>query len=176
MLVDSTGHHMRLADFGTAARLATQQTIAGEFQGNLRGTVAFMAPEVSAIRNRTMTCQWTCCMWQVLRGETYGRSCDIWSVGCAIIEMATASPPWDSTDVTNHLALIFKVPWNLYGCECKRTSMFCCIQIASANGPPPIPDVLSPGLRDLALRCLEVQPADRPTAFDLLKHAIFTRL
>ena len=49
MLVDSTGHHMRLADFGTAARLATQQTIAGEFQGNLRGTVAFMAPEVSTL-------------------------------------------------------------------------------------------------------------------------------
>lgn len=46
MLIDSTGQHMRLADFGTAARLATQQTIAGEFQGDLRGTIAFMAPEV----------------------------------------------------------------------------------------------------------------------------------
>ena len=46
LLVDSTGQHVRLCDFGTAARLATQQTMAGEFQGSLIGTVAFMAPEV----------------------------------------------------------------------------------------------------------------------------------
>ena len=46
LLVDSTGQHVRLCDFGTAARLATQQTMAGEFQESLIGTVAFMAPEV----------------------------------------------------------------------------------------------------------------------------------
>jgi serine/threonine protein kinase len=37
------------------------------------------------------------------------RSCDIWSVGCCIIEMATAKPPWGASDVSNHLALIFRV-------------------------------------------------------------------
>ena len=47
ILVDSTGQNIRIADFGAAARLATQITGAGEFQGQLLGTVAFMAPEVS---------------------------------------------------------------------------------------------------------------------------------
>ena len=58
--------------------------------GELEGTIAFMAPEV-------------------LRGESYGRSCDIWSLGCCLIEMATANPPWNASDVSNHLALIYKV-------------------------------------------------------------------
>ena len=40
--------------------------IPGEFQGDLQGTIAFMAPEV-------------------LRGSSYGRTCDIWSLGCTII-------------------------------------------------------------------------------------------
>jgi len=55
-----------------------------------QGTIAFMSPEV-------------------LRGESYGRSCDVWSLGCCVIEMATARPPWNASDVSNHLALIYKV-------------------------------------------------------------------
>lgn len=46
---------------------------------------------------------------QILRGESYGRSCDVWSVGCVIIEMVTTKPPWGAHYVSNHLALIFKV-------------------------------------------------------------------
>jgi len=46
---------------------------------------------------------------QVLRGQSYGRSCDIWSVGCIVIEMVTTKPPWGAHYVSNHLALIFKV-------------------------------------------------------------------
>lgn len=49
------------------------------------------------------------CKWQVLRGENYGRACDVWSVGCVIIEMTTTKPPWNAKDISNHLALIFKV-------------------------------------------------------------------
>ena len=48
-------------------------------------------------------------LWKVLRGESYGRSCDVWSVGCVIIEMATGRPPWNAHEHSNHLALIFKV-------------------------------------------------------------------
>ena len=47
--------------------------------------------------------------FQVLRGEHYGRACDVWSVGCVIIEMVTTKPPWDASNVSNHLKLIFKV-------------------------------------------------------------------
>ena len=90
LLVDTSGHHLRIADFGAAARMMSKSTVPGEFQGQLQGTIAFMAPEV-------------------LRGDSYGRSCDIWSVGCCIIEMATTKPPWGASDVSNHLALIFRV-------------------------------------------------------------------
>lgn len=47
LLVDSTGQRLRIGDFGASARLATKATGAGEFQGQLLGTIAFMAPEVS---------------------------------------------------------------------------------------------------------------------------------
>lgn len=134
LLVDSTGHYLRIGDFGAAARLASRATVTGEFQGQLLGTIAFMAPEV-------------------LRGDDYGRSCDIWSVGCAVIEMATTKPPWNANDVSNHLALIYK--------------------IARAQESPPIPEHLSSATRDLALRCLEVNSEDRPPAKDLLKHPVF---
>ncbi|KAJ7988198.1 hypothetical protein DPEC_G00321120 [Dallia pectoralis] len=90
LLIDSTGQRLRIADFGAAARLAFKGTGAGEFQGQLLGTIAFMAPEV-------------------LRGQQYGRSCDVWSVGCAIIEMSCAKPPWNAEKHSNHLALIFKI-------------------------------------------------------------------
>uniref|UniRef100_A0A672TGX2 Mitogen-activated protein kinase kinase kinase 1 n=1 Tax=Strigops habroptila TaxID=2489341 RepID=A0A672TGX2_STRHB len=89
LLIDCTGHRLRIADFGAAARLASKGTGAGEFQGQLLGTIAFMAPEV-------------------LRGQQYGRSCDVWSVGCVVIEMACAKPPWNAEKHSNHLALIFK--------------------------------------------------------------------
>mgnify|MGYP001801953092 CR=1 FL=1 len=56
---------------------------------------------------------------QVLRGEHYGRACDVWSVGCVVIEMVTTKPPWNASNVSNHLKLIFmvgisfkhKLPW-----------------------------------------------------------------
>ncbi|XP_042588047.1 mitogen-activated protein kinase kinase kinase 1 isoform X3 [Cyprinus carpio] len=134
LLIDSTGQRLRIADFGAAARLASKGTGAGEFQGQLLGTIAFMAPEV-------------------LRGQQYGRSCDVWSVGCAIIEMSCAKPPWNAEKHSNHLALIFK--------------------IASATTAPTIPPHLSPGLRDVTLRCLELQPSDRSPSRELLKHPIF---
>lgn len=46
LLVNSTGQNLRIGDFGASARLASQTTGAGEFQGQLLGTIAFMAPEV----------------------------------------------------------------------------------------------------------------------------------
>ncbi|XP_067027287.1 mitogen-activated protein kinase kinase kinase 1-like isoform X1 [Acropora muricata] len=137
ILVDSTGQNIRIADFGAAARLATQMTGAGEFQGQLLGTVAFMAPEV-------------------LRGESYGRSCDVWSVGCVVIEMTTGKPPWNAHEHSNHLALIFK--------------------IACAESPPEIPGNLNPALRDVLLRCLEGKSEERPSAMDLLRHPLFTQM
>ncbi|XP_067935526.1 mitogen-activated protein kinase kinase kinase 1-like isoform X2 [Watersipora subatra] len=136
LLVDSTGKHLRIGDFGACAQLASSMTGAGELKGQLLGTIAFMAPEV-------------------LRGEHYGRGCDVWSVGCVIIEMVTTKPPWNASNVSNHLKLIFT--------------------IASANTSPPIPDNLPPGIKDIMLRCLETESKNRPPAKELLQHPLFTR-
>ena len=46
--MDSTGQRVRIADFGAAARLASNTTGQGEFQ-DMEGTVAFMAPEVGHV-------------------------------------------------------------------------------------------------------------------------------
>ncbi|XP_042869401.1 mitogen-activated protein kinase kinase kinase 1-like [Penaeus japonicus] len=134
LLVDSTGQWLRIGDFGTAARMASKSTVTGEFQGQLLGTIAFMAPEV-------------------LRGEDYGRSCDVWSVGCCVIEMATTKPPWGADYVSNQLKLMYK--------------------IATSNGPPTVPETLSAPTRDLALRCLEIKSENRPPAKELLQHPCF---
>ncbi|XP_076821673.1 mitogen-activated protein kinase kinase kinase 1-like isoform X2 [Clavelina lepadiformis] len=136
LLIDSTGQRLRISDFGAAARLASKGTGAGEFQGQLLGTIAFMAPEV-------------------LRGEQYGRSCDVWSCGCVVTEMASGKPPWEADMHSNHLALIFK--------------------IASSPTVPPIPDRLSPALKDLCRRCLQANPRDRPMATEVLKHPVFIK-
>jgi mitogen-activated protein kinase kinase kinase 1 len=96
ILVDSTGQRVRVADFGAAARLAAQVTGAGEFRNDMQGTVAFMAPEV-------------------VRGDHYGRRCDVWSIGCVVIQMATGSPPWGAKEATNSYALIYKVRYMHHG-------------------------------------------------------------
>jgi mitogen-activated protein kinase kinase kinase 1 len=143
VLLDSTGQRVRIADFGAAARLASHMTGQGEFQ-DMEGTVAFMAPEV--VRGGTT---------EEGSATGYGRKCDVWSIGCVIIQMATAKPPWAGTyDVKNKFQLIFK--------------------IGQATEPPPMPPFSDPALKDLTLRCLEVNPEDRPVSSDLLKHPLFT--
>ena len=91
--MDSSGQHLRIADLGAAAKIVwngVSSSFKAENKENIQGTIAFMAPEV-------------------LRGEGFGRSCDIWSIGCCVVEMATGSAPWNASNVSNHLALIFKV-------------------------------------------------------------------
>ena len=56
----------------------------------MQGTIAFTAPEV-------------------LRGEDYGRSSDVWSVGCCVVEMITARPPWNIANFENEYSLLYKV-------------------------------------------------------------------
>lgn len=134
LFVDTTGHHLRIGDFGAAAHLYSNMTYPGEFRGQVEGTFAFMAPEV-------------------LRGESYGRSCDIWSFGCCIIEMATGAAPWNASDISNHWCLMYK--------------------IACSQEPPKIPSHLSSGLQNLAFKCLQLNPDQRPHVKNLLSHPVF---
>jgi serine/threonine protein kinase len=69
IVLDQSGRNVKLCDFGAASKMASASTMPGEFHST-HGTPAFMAPEV-------------------IRGEAYGRSADIWSLGCCVVEMAS---------------------------------------------------------------------------------------
>ena len=80
----------KLADFGTAKKISKLfQKVQGNIQRmavSLKGTTCWMAPE--AIKQQ----------------KNLGRACDIWSLGCTVLEMATGKSPWPQ--VSNKLFLV----------------------------------------------------------------------
>jgi len=114
---------VKLSDFGCSKRTE------GTMVHTLRGSVPWMAPEV-------------------MRQSGYGRKADIWSLGCVIIEMATAAQPWGSFD--NHLAAM--------------------VRIAMSDETPEIPKHLSPLCQEVISRCTRRSPQERPCAWQLLAH------
>ena len=73
VLLDAACQSLRIADFGAAARLCDRHKF-----NRVAGTPPYMAPEV--VRAKP--------------GQGYGLKCDVWSLGCVMIEMATGKPPW----------------------------------------------------------------------------------
>lgn len=134
LLVDSSGQWLKIADLGSAAVLTGDSTLPGELAGQLLGTVAFMAPEV-------------------VRGGHYGRSSDVWSAGCCVIEMATGRPPWHQWACANFMTLLFK--------------------IADSQKPPALPSDLADDLRELVIDCHKMDQRQRPRARDLLHYPCF---
>lgn len=74
ILVDLKGN-IKLSDFGCASQLLQSSLGESELLNSLKGTLAWMAPEV--------VCQ-----------SKYGKKADVWSLGCTLIEMATGTTPW----------------------------------------------------------------------------------
>lgn len=73
ILIDAQGD-AKLADFGACRELeALQCTVTGGMR-SIHGSVFWMAPEVMKFKA--------------------GRRSDIWSLGCTVIEMIIAEPPW----------------------------------------------------------------------------------
>lgn len=118
--VDGT---VKLSDFGCSKR--SDRTAVH----TLRGSVPWMAPEV-------------------MKEQGYGRKADIWSLGCVLIEMSTASSPWGHFD--NCLAAM--------------------VRIAMSQETPPIPEHLSESCRRFTELCTKRTPEERPNATDLLAH------
>ncbi|XP_056844978.1 mitogen-activated protein kinase kinase kinase 1-like isoform X2 [Raphanus sativus] len=81
------------------------------------------------------------------RTDGYGSSADIWSLGCTVLEMLTRKFPY--FDPENP----YQAPYRIGKGEL-----------------PDIPDTLSLDARDFIIRCLRVNPKERPTAAELLNH------
>ncbi|KAI3424667.1 Separase, partial [Psidium guajava] len=83
---------------------------------------------------------------EVVKNESYGSAADIWSLGCTVLEMLTRQPPYSHLE---GMQALFRI---------------------GRGEPPPVPDSLSREAQDLILRCLQVNPNDRPSAGQLLDH------
>ncbi|MFS7985804.1 putative mitogen-activated protein kinase kinase kinase STE-STE11 family [Helianthus anomalus] len=81
----------------------------------------------------------------------YGLAADIWSLGCTVLEMLTRQIPYSHLE---GMQALFRI---------------------GRGEPPPIPDTLSSEARDFILKCLQVNPNDRPTAAQLLDHPFLRR-
>lgn len=132
LLTDLTGRILKIADFGAAARIVDRHKF-----HRLAGTYPYMAPEVVRAKE----------------GRCYSAKCDVWSVGCVVIEMATTRPPWVQENQRNHR-------WEIL------------FRIGQSVAPPPIPRFHSEDLRDFTIQCLRLNPDDRPTSENLMHHRL----
>ncbi|CAA0824646.1 Mitogen-activated protein kinase kinase kinase YODA [Striga hermonthica] len=124
ILVDPNGR-VKLADFGMAKHITGQSCPL-----SFKGSPYWMAPEV--IRNSN--------------GSSL--PVDIWSLGCTVLEMATAKPPWSQYE---GVAAMFK--------------------IGNSKELPAIPDYLSDEGKEFVKLCMQRNPQNRPTAAQLLEHS-----
>uniref|UniRef100_A0ACD5UY49 Uncharacterized protein n=1 Tax=Avena sativa TaxID=4498 RepID=A0ACD5UY49_AVESA len=123
ILVGPNGE-VKLADFGMAKHISSFAEIR-----SFRGSPYWMAPEV------------------IMNSKGYNLAVDIWSLGCTIIEMATARPPWHQYE---GVAAIFK--------------------IANSKDIPGIPDDFSEDGKSFLKMCLKRDPESRASASQLLDH------
>merc|ERR1712151_399208 len=109
--------HVKLTDFGCSKRTDDS------FSKTMRGSIPWMAPEVVV-------------------GSGHGRKADVWSLGCVVIEMAAASPPWGKLD--NIMQAMRK--------------------IGMSKDVPAIPDCLSAAGRGFIEYCVRRDPNQSPKA------------
>ena len=91
---------------------------------------------------------WPWCSPEVLTNQFYGTICDIWSLGCVIIEMG-GMEPWNNT--LNGFYQYIDV-------------------VGKSDKIPEIPKQFSPELKDFVLNCLIKDPDKRADANKLLNH------
>ncbi|CAI4215347.1 unnamed protein product, partial [Parascedosporium putredinis] len=116
---------VKLADFGVST-----STIAGnqDKEAQVVGTPYWMAPEIIQLSGASS-------------------ASDIWSVGCTVIELLQARPPY------HNLAAM--------------PALFAIVN----DDHPPLPEGISPAARDFLMQCFQKDPNLRVTARKLLRHA-----
>jgi len=122
--------HLKLADFGCSKRAMDTKSFTAV------GSIPWMAPEV------------------IQQQDGFGRKADVWSLGCTVIEMATAEKPWGAKTFDN--------------------MMFALKHIGLSDATPPIPEGLPPYGYDFVSSCVQREARDRPTAAELLRHEFLT--
>lgn len=85
---------------------------------------------------------------EVMKQSGYGRKADIWSLGCCVIEMISGKLPWDG--VEDQVMLM--------------------MNMVIYSQSPEIPKTASVQAKDFISKCLDRDPAKRPSASDLLNH------
>ena len=139
LLLDESKTQVRLADFGCSKVMGgAEGTFGGTGAQTYVGTPFWMAPEV--LRQRTVV------------SPRYGTRCDLWSLGCTVVEMLGLTP-WREGDES-----VAEVTQRI---------------LASDEGPP-IPSDVSAELRALLLLCFVRDPAGRANATTLLNTPFFT--
>nr|ABK06419.1 HA-tagged protein kinase domain of putative mitogen-activated protein kinase kinase kinase [synthetic construct] len=83
--------------------------------------------------------------------DGYGSPADIWSLGCTVLEMCTGQIPYSDLEPVQALFRIGR------------------------GTLPEVPDTLSLDARLFILKCLKVNPEERPTAAELLNHPFVRR-
>jgi len=129
ILIDTKGN-LKLADFGSAKRF--------------QNVMSKDAPSLSY----NYTPLWTAP--EVLVGD-YNSKVDVWSLGCVIIEMASAKPPWSEQNFENPFRALY--------------------HIGNSDSIPAIPETLSELGVDFVRKCLTRDPDQRPSAAEMLHHA-----
>ncbi|EOA20200.1 hypothetical protein CARUB_v10000495mg [Capsella rubella] len=85
------------------------------------------------------------------RNDGYGSPADIWSLGCTVLEMLTGQIPYSDLEPVQALFRIGR------------------------GTLPEIPNTISQDAQDFILKCLKVNPDERPTAAELLNHQFVRR-
>ncbi|CAD7965277.1 unnamed protein product [Amoebophrya sp. A120] len=158
ILVDQCGD-AKLADFGACRQLASlHATLSGEMK-SIKGSVYWMAPE-------TVT-------------GIIGRRCDIWSVGCTMIEMLIAAHPWSLHPKASSWSIAEALQYIVSSAEMPP---FAGIEALSNTTTPPPAEKSSANTTAASLvaveflqKCLQRDHKLRPYAEDLLLHSDFLR-
>eukprot|EP00670_Eutreptiella_braarudii_P008808 CAMPEP_0174306020 /NCGR_PEP_ID=MMETSP0810-20121108/179_1 /TAXON_ID=73025 ORGANISM="Eutreptiella gymnastica-like, Strain CCMP1594" /NCGR_SAMPLE_ID=MMETSP0810 /ASSEMBLY_ACC=CAM_ASM_000659 /LENGTH=626 /DNA_ID=CAMNT_0015412609 /DNA_START=29 /DNA_END=1909 /DNA_ORIENTATION=+ len=130
VLVSDKGD-IKVADFGASYKKSSGSADASK----LWGTPLWMAPES-------------------VRSNAYSPASDIWSLGCTVLEMATAATPWAEKQFPNPVAALF--------------------HIGRCTEPPLIPMEISESPKDFIQQCLQMDPARRPMIKQLLQHPLIS--
>jgi len=119
---------VKLADFGIAVSLKLDKS--DHLQMNtMEGSPFWMAPELIQAKNQI------------------SKACDLWSLGCTILELLTGYPPYyDSSGIT----ALYRM---------------------AQEDHPPFPEDISEELDNFLLKCFQKDPTKRPTATELLRHS-----